>query len=112
MRHMIRPAAMLLSPQSHPKCTVLAAFGRPPAYLAAVMQPEVRAMIRLAIFSLLLIGAFAQESQVLSLPPDSPRLVLQGQTQVTEYLGRKALRIDAGGAGVKDFEMQDGVIDV
>jgi hypothetical protein len=52
------------------------------------------------------------QSQTLSLPPDSPRLQLEGQAKVAEYQGRKALLLDGGAATVKDFEMRDAVIDV
>lgn len=48
----------------------------------------------------------------LSLPADSARWELVGQAKVTDYRGRKCLRIDGGGAAVRDLEMRDGVIDV
>lgn len=48
----------------------------------------------------------------LTLPPDSPRWELEGETKVADYLGRKCLRLDGGGATVKDFEMRDGIVDV
>ncbi len=48
----------------------------------------------------------------LSIPPDSPRWELEGQTKVTEYQGRKSLMLNGAAAIVKDFEMRDGVIDV
>jgi len=47
-----------------------------------------------------------------ALEPDSPRWELEGRAQVTEFLGRKCIMLDGGAAGVKDFEMRDGVIDV
>src|SRR5579863_1295603 len=53
-----------------------------------------------------------QAPQSLSLPPDSPRWMLEGQTKLTEYLGRKCLFLDGGAASVKDFDLRDGVIDV
>src|SRR5215467_10758837 len=55
---------------------------------------------------------YAQPSQSLSVPVDSPRWQLEGQTKVTEYQGRKCLFLDGGAAILKDFEMRDGVIDV
>jgi len=51
-------------------------------------------------------------TQVLAVPPDSPRWDLEGQAKVAEYQGRKALLIDGGAALLKDFEMRDAVIDV
>jgi len=50
--------------------------------------------------------------QVLSVPPESPRWDLQGQTKATEYQGRKCLLLDGGAAVLKDFEMRDGVVDM
>jgi hypothetical protein len=50
--------------------------------------------------------------QAISIPPDSPRWLLEGKAQPAEYLGRKCLFLDGGGATVKDLEMRDGVIDV
>ncbi len=54
----------------------------------------------------------SQASQTLTLPPDSPRWSVEGESKVVDYLGRKSLLLDGGAAGVKDFEMRDGVIDV
>ncbi len=51
-------------------------------------------------------------AQTLSVPPDSPRWLLEGAARPAEYLGRKCLSISGGGASLKDLEMQDGVIDV
>ena len=51
-------------------------------------------------------------SPVAALAPDSPRWELEGRAQVTEFLGRTCIMLDGGAAGVKDFEMRDGVIDV
>lgn len=53
-----------------------------------------------------------QLPQALSIAPDSPRWELEGEARVAEYLGRKCLYLAGGGAGLKDFEMRDGVIDV
>lgn len=54
----------------------------------------------------------AQASQVISIPPDSPRWVLEGEAKPSEFEGRKCLYINGGGATVRDLELQDGVIDV
>src|SRR5947207_10309542 len=48
----------------------------------------------------------------LSVPADSPRWDLVGQTRVVEYQGQKSLFLDGAAAVFKDFEMRDGVIDV
>ncbi|MGZ7032254.1 MAG: hypothetical protein ACXVIJ_09805 [Thermoanaerobaculia bacterium] len=56
--------------------------------------------------------AHAQTSDVLSLPPDSPRWELQGEARAVEYQGRKSLYLNGGAAFVKDLEMRDGIIDV
>ena len=64
----------------------------------------------------LLFGAalpgLARPGETVSLPPDSPRWELEGQAKPAEYLGRRCLSLDGGGATVKDFEMRDGVVDV
>ena len=57
-------------------------------------------------------AARAQNSEPLSVPPDSPRWDLQGEAKLSEYQGRKALLIDGGAAVLKDFQMRDAVIDV
>jgi hypothetical protein len=67
--------------------------------------------------TLLLIGMFvsqagAQQLQNLSLAPDSPRWLLEGDAKPAEFLGRRSIYVNGGGATVKDFEMRDGVIDV
>jgi hypothetical protein len=56
--------------------------------------------------------ADAQQSQAVSIPPDSPRWELEGQAKIEEYQGRKSIYLNGGGATVKDLEMRDGVIDV
>jgi NADH:ubiquinone oxidoreductase subunit len=68
----------------------------------------------LVVATVLLIASLAQarQMQTLSIPPDSPRWLLAGQAKVAEYQGRKCLSVNGGAAGVKDFEMRDGVIDV
>jgi len=53
-----------------------------------------------------------QTPQILALPPDSPRWLLEGRAKTAEYLGRACLLLDGGAATVKDFDMRDGVIDV
>ena len=44
--------------------------------------------------------------------PDSPRWLLEGAASVTDYLGRRSIRLDGGGATLKDLDLRDGVIDV
>ena len=57
-------------------------------------------------------AAHAQTPQTLSVPVDSSRWELEGQTKVVDYQGRKSLLLDGGAASLKDFELRDGVIDV
>ena len=66
------------------------------------------------ISALVLLTAAARRSraETLSLPPDSPRWLFEGKASVADYLGRRCLFLDGGGATVKDFEMRDGVVDV
>jgi len=66
----------------------------------------------LAVCTLSFGSAFAQTSQSLSLPADSPRWDLEQEAKVADYQGRKSIRLDGGAAVLKDFEMRDGVIDV
>jgi hypothetical protein len=68
----------------------------------------------IVVAAVLLLGSpgRAQAPQALSIPPESPRWELEGQTKATEYLGRQCLFLDGGAAVVKDLEMRDGVIDV
>ena len=64
---------------------------------------------------LLVVGAgWAQDTQTVSVPPDSPRWDLQvgKEARVSEFLGRKCILLDGGAAILKDFEMRDAVIDV
>ena len=68
------------------------------------------ALCALALF--LESAAQSQAPQTLSVPPDSPRWDLQGQAKAAEYQGRKCLFLDGGAAGLKDFEMRDGIVDV
>jgi hypothetical protein len=54
----------------------------------------------------------AQGPRASSVPPESPRWLLEGQAKQTEYLGRSSILLDGGAATIKDFEIRDGVIDV
>jgi hypothetical protein len=54
----------------------------------------------------------AQQTQTVSLAPDSPRWQFEGEAKPADYLGRKSIYLNGGGATVKDLEMRDGVIDV
>jgi hypothetical protein len=68
-----------------------------------------------AVGLLALLCAAAARSQTptpLSVPADSPRWELEGKASVAEYLGRKSLLLDGGGATLTDFELRDGVVDV
>ena len=72
-------------------------------------------MLRHTLYAVVLSSAVAvpgQTPQTLSVPSDSPRWELEGEAKSTEYLGRKCLALNGGGATVKDFEMRDGVVDV
>jgi hypothetical protein len=66
----------------------------------------------LVLSGLGLFVALTVRAETLTLPPDSPRWVLEGKASTADYLGRKCLLLDGGGATVKDFEMRDGVVDV
>jgi hypothetical protein len=66
----------------------------------------------LPVACLALLFAGPANSQLLSVPPDSPRWDLQGEAKPAEYLGRKCLLLNGGAAVLKDFEMRDAVIDV
>lgn len=61
---------------------------------------------------LVLLAACGAQAQTISLAPDSPQWELQGNAKVSEFQGRKALMLNGGAAGVKDFIFRDGVIDV
>ncbi len=73
-------------------------------------------MLRLSILFALLLSVAApaqpQPATTLSLPADSPRWEMEGRAKVDDYLGRKCVSLDGGAAGIKDFEMRDGIIDV
>ena len=79
--------------------------------------PPARALcVRIAFSSALAITtlaitAHAAPPQSVSVPPDSPRWDLEGETKVADYQGRKALMLNGGVAVLKDFEMRDAVID-
>lgn len=66
------------------------------------------------MLSLAMIGSLSATShaQSVAVPPDSSRWVLEGDAKSTDYLGRKSLYLNGGGATLKDLEMRDGVIDV
>ena len=76
------------------------------------MSRQLRHLAPLALILLIKSFTYAQVPQTLSVPPDSPRWDLQGEAKVAEYQGRKCLSLDGAAALLKDFEMQDGVIDV
>jgi hypothetical protein len=74
-----------------------------------------RVVRHLLLFTFVLLVALAAQlvmAETLSVPADSPRWDLQGEAKMTEYQGRKCLRLDGGAAILKDFEMRDGAIDV
>jgi hypothetical protein len=56
--------------------------------------------------------AAPMQGQTLTLAPDSPRWLLEGNAETATFLGRPCLLLDGGGATVKDFQMRDGVVDV
>ena len=76
------------------------------------MSRQLRHLAPLALILLIKSFTYAQVPQTLSVPPDSPRWDLQGEAKVAEYQGRKCLSLDGAAALLKDFEMQDGVIDM
>jgi hypothetical protein len=75
-------------------------------------HPIVRRLALLTLCFGAALPALARPAETVSLPPDSPRWELEGQAKAADYLGRRCLSLDGGGATVKDFEMRDGVIDV
>ena len=52
------------------------------------------------------------QAPALAVAADDARWAFQGKASVVEHQGRKAILLDGGAAGLKDFEMRDGVIDV
>src|SRR5262249_37939855 len=79
---------------------------------SARRKPVFRHLVFFALVLRLTLALYSQTPQALSVPPDSPRWALEGQAKPAEYLGRKCLLLDGGGAILKDFELRDGVIDV
>ena len=69
-------------------------------------------LISFAFAALVAGGVRAQELRTLEVAPDSQQWLLEGDAKTTDYLGRKSLYLNGGGATLKDFEMRDGVIDV
>jgi hypothetical protein len=64
--------------------------------------------IPLAVVAAVALGlAPRAHAQTLSVPVDSPRWELEGQTRPAEYLGRRSLLVEGGAAVVKDFGMRD-----
>src|SRR5215472_14030344 len=88
--------------------------GRTGPYILLTPLPSLRLGVMsrtLATLCLSLVCGYASASQVadlVSVPSDSPRWDLQGEAKVTDYEGRKCLRLDGGAAILKDFEMWDG----
>lgn len=54
----------------------------------------------------------AQTPQTLNVPADSQHWTLDGRASITDYQGRRSVRLDGGGATLNDMVMRDGVIDV
>lgn len=71
---------------------------------------NLKTLIHPVLFATLL--AAAAHAQTISIPPDSPRWLLEGEARPADYQGRKSLYINGGGATLKDLELRDGVIDV
>jgi hypothetical protein len=61
---------------------------------------------------LLLAATTACADALVSVPPDSPRWILEGQARPAEFAGRPCLMLDSGAATLKDFTLRDGVVDV
>lgn len=66
----------------------------------------------IAIISLIFLSLSTALAQAQTIPPDSPRWLLEGEARPAEYQGRKSLYVAGGGATIKDLELRDGVIDV
>ena len=77
------------------------------------MKRSIQGTLQLAalafVVTLPLVG---QSPETFTLDPDSPRWELTGRTSVIEKAGRRCLALNGGAAGIKDFVMQDGIIDV
>jgi len=67
---------------------------------------------RAALIALPLVCLAAAPARADTVAPDSPRWLLEGAATPADYLGRRSIRLDGGGATLKDFELRDGVIDV
>ncbi len=63
---------------------------------------------------LLLAAIFAASvaAQKVSIAPESPRWILEAEAKPADFLGRKSLYLNGGGATVKDLEFRDGIIEV
>jgi len=70
-----------------------------------------RSILFAGVLCVIVQAALAQQPAV-SLPPDSPRWLFEGQANPAEYMGRQAIHLNGGGATVRDLELGDGVIDV
>ncbi len=66
----------------------------------------------LPVSFVLLLAVPPLTAQTLDVPADSPRWELQGAARVSEHRGRTCLLLDGGAAVLKDFELQDGIVDV
>ena len=66
----------------------------------------------LGLCAVALLCSSRAHAQALTVPPDTAHWSLEGQAQATEYLGRKCLFLDGGGATLKNMVMRDGVIDL
>jgi hypothetical protein len=75
-------------------------------------HPIVRRLVLPALWFGAALPGLADPGEAVSLPPDSPRWELEGQAKPADYLGRRCLYLDGGGATVKDFEIRDGLVDV
>ena len=58
------------------------------------------------------LAAAAQSAGPTAIPPDSSRWIFEGRAGITDYLGRRCIMLDGGGATVKDLDLRDGVIDM
>ncbi len=65
-------------------------------------------------FLLLLFAVMGSSAaaQKISIAPDSPRWTLEAEAKPADFLGRKSLYLNGGGATVKDLGFSDGTIDV
>jgi len=61
---------------------------------------------------LVMLAPVPAQAETISLPPDSPRWELDGDAHAADFLGRRCLLTNGGGATVKDLTMRDGVVDV